>query len=46
MVITSREKMINKLAEKWKGSNTIIEIFENNKNKKKKKSKEKRVGMG
>ena len=43
---TDEEKVIGKSAGKWKGSSTIVEIFENNRDREKRRSKEKRVGIG
>lgn len=39
MAIASVEKMVGKLAKKWKDNTTIIEISKNNGDRKKKKSK-------
>lgn len=41
MVTTSKEKMVGKLARKWKNVDTIAKVSENNKNNSRKKAKEK-----
>lgn len=46
MATIDREKVVGKLAEKWKSGDITTKISEINKNKKKKRSKRKRMGMG